>query len=305
MHVTIRHNVDARWAGILCGLASAVIWGAFPVVTRLGLTHTALDAYDITFIRYTVSGVILLPFLLRHGLKGLGWQAIALMVVGIGAPYMLVVAFGLAQAPVEQFAVVTPGSMILFSVLISAWSFDVPLLRKEKAGIALIVAGVALVGYHSFASSQASPSAYLIFLLGGLLWAVYTVSSKRFSTSALHATAIVSVFSLAGYLPLYLAVRGAHLLQAPSWDIGVQAVYQGVLVSIVALFFYSKSVQLLGPAIGATFAALVPGAATVLAMLTLGEKASTTAIIGLVTVTAGMALTLLRRPRRTSPSSAH
>lgn len=295
-----RQNIDARWIGVLCGLASAFVWAAFPVVTRMGLTHTTLDAYDITFIRYTVSGMILLPFLLNHGLRGLTWQAIVLLVFGIGAPYMLLVSFGLAQAPVEQFAIVTPGSMIVFSVLVTAWGFGTSFSRREKLGLALIIAGIALVGYRSFVSSQAPSYAYLIFLLGGLLWATYTVSSKHFSTSALHATAVVSVFSMLGYVPFYFAFRGTNLLQAPLWDLGVQAAYQGVLVSIVALFFYSKSVQLLGPAIGATFAALVPSAATLLAIPMLGEKTNFTTNIGLLTVTIGMVLTLLRQPQKTT-----
>ncbi|MBA3771557.1 MAG: DMT family transporter [Ramlibacter sp.] len=288
-------NPDKRWMGIFCGLVSALIWGAFPVVTRLGLTHTPLDAYDITFIRYTVSGLILLPLLIRSGLMGLGWKAIALMVVGIGAPYMVVVSLGLSMAPVEQFAVVTPGSMILFSVAISTWGLGARISAQAIAGIALIIVGVGLIGYQSFASSDVSPYAYLIFLLGGLLWAVYTVSSKHFNTSPMHATSIVSVFSMILFLPVYLAGRGLQIVHAPLWDIGVQVVYQGVLVSTIALFFYSKSVQLLGSSVGATFAALVPGAAVVLATVLLGEQSSTGAIVGILIVTAGMVLTILQK----------
>jgi drug/metabolite transporter (DMT)-like permease len=294
MSVSMSIPSHGRWTGVLCGLASALIWGAFPVVTRLGITRDALDAYDITCIRYTVSGLILLPFLLRRGLMGLDWKAIALMVAGIGAPYMLVVALGLAMAPVEQFAVVTPASMILFSAAIGAWGFGARLPPREKAGLALIVGGVALAGYHVVASAQTPPAAYLVFLGGGLLWAVYTVSSQRLASSAQQDTAVVSVFSMALYLPPYLAVRGLRLFQAPLMDIEVQALYQGVLVSTVALFLFSKAVQLLGASTGATFAALVPGSAILLASLMLGERPGATIVLGLLVVTAGMALTLFR-----------
>ncbi|MGA3828246.1 EamA/RhaT family transporter, partial [Pseudomonas chlororaphis] len=65
-----------------------------------------------------------------------------------------------------------------------------------------------------------------------------------------------------------------------------------------ALFFYSRSVQLLGAALGSTFAALVSGTAMVLAALLLGERADSTAVAGLLVVTAGMLLNLLpQRPR--------
>ncbi|AZD08920.1 Permease of the drug/metabolite transporter (DMT) superfamily [Pseudomonas chlororaphis] len=297
--MTLTVSPEQRWAGILCGLAAAFIWGAFPVVTRLGLTRTPLDAYDITCIRYGVSGLILLPYLLRHGRRGLGWTTIGLMVVGIGAPYMLVVAQGLALAPVELFAVVTPGSMILLSILISARLSGTRPGARANAGTALIIGGMLLAGWHSFAGAQASLYAYLMFLLGGLLWAIYTLVAKWSGSDALHATAIVSVCSMVLYLPLYLASRGLRILQAPLWDIGIQVVYQGLLVSTVALFFYSRSVQLLGASLGSTFAALVPGTAMVLAALLLGERADNTAIAGLLVVTAGMLLTLL--PQRSRP----
>lgn len=197
---------QARLNGILCGLASAVIWGAFPVVTRLGLTQSALNGYDVTFIRYTVSGLVLLPYLLRQGLRGLGLQAVVLMVAGIGAPYMLVISFGLARAPVEQFAVVTPASMIVFSTIISTWVTGIRPEPRALIGITVIIAGVALAGYHGLTSGQGSSKGLAIFLVGGFLWAVYTVSAKRFAASALHATAVVSVFSMIFFLPLYLGV---------------------------------------------------------------------------------------------------
>lgn len=285
-------HAETRAAGIACGLASALIWGAFPVVTRLGLTHTSLDSYDITLIRFGVSGILLLPYLLKAGLRGLTWTQIALLVGGIGAPYMLVVAQGLKRAPVEQFAIVTPASMIVFSTIASTILLRARLVWTEVVGIALIVAGVLSAGMRELMVSHGGASTYAIFVAGGLLWSVYTVCAKRFSVTALHATAVVSVFSIAVYLPFYLAFRGLHVLQASPADIGLQAIYQGVLVSMVALFFYSKSVQLLGPAIGATFAALVPGAATLLAALLLREMPRPAVLAGLAVVMVGMTLTL-------------
>lgn len=292
-------NPKNRLNGILCGLASSLIWGAFPVMTRFGVSQTSLDASDITFIRYSVSGAILLPFLLRSGLRGLGWKEIALMVLGIGSPYMLVVSQGLTSAPVEHFAVITPGSMIMFSILISVFFLGARLSLKELSGIGLIMAGVGLVGYQNLQGATSGQyHTYFIFLLGGLLWSIYTVSTKQFSVTAFHATAVVSVFSMIIYLPIYLYFDCCNVFHAPLEDVMVQVVYQGILVSMIALFFYSKAVQLLGASIGATFAALVPGAAIVLATLVLGEPPSTISLLGLCVVTCGMIMTLFGRPAR-------
>lgn len=290
-----------RLNGVLCGLAAALIWGAFPVATRFGIEHTSLDGYDITFIRFGVSGIILFPFLLASGLKGLGWKQVTLMVVGIGAPYMLIVSLGLTDAPVERFAVITPGSMIIFSVVLGAYFLNNKLTPREMVGVMTIVCGIFLIGYNSFGRPlPGSLYSFALFVLGGLMWATYTIATRRYNVGSMHATIVVSVYSMILYTPFYFLVKGDSFLQHSPRDLIFQAVYQGVLVSIFALFFYSKAVFLLGSTVGSTFAALVPGAAVVLAAIFLGEQLSALSIAGLSTVTLGMVLCLARGRRPSS-----
>jgi drug/metabolite transporter (DMT)-like permease len=276
--------------GVICGVISALIWGAFPVVTRLGVGHASFDKYDITAIRFGISGLILLPFFLRQGLMGVEWTAIALLLAGIGPPYMLVVSHGLTYAPVQTFSVITPGSMIVFSVVASTILLKDKLPGRALAGIILVLAGIISIGFEDLHAENLG--IYLIFVLGGLLWATYTMSTRVFSVKPFHATTIVSVFSMATYVPFYCYFRGLQILEAPVRDVLVQVIYQGILVSIVALFFYSKAVHFLGPAKGSVFAAFVPGASVVLASIILGELPGVAAIVGICVVTVGMLFAL-------------
>ena len=289
--------MDRRAIGIGSGIAAALSWGGFPVMTRLGLTRSSLDPYDVTFLRFAVSGLILLPVLLRQGLGGLGFRPIALMVLGIGAPYMLVIAAGLTLAPVGLFAVLTPGNMIAFAALLSRVLIRESLSGMQKIGVSAILTGVAVTGSAELATLAGGGVAVWLFLLGGLMWAGYTLTTRIFAVGPLHATAIVSVFSALIYCPFYFAINGLSLLDAPPAEVAVQAIYQGVFVSILALYFYSKGVSLLGPTIGATFAALVPVLAVIEAALLLGEHLNGAALAGLLIVTAGMLASLIK-PRR-------
>ena len=91
---------DCR-VGILCGLAAALIWGAWPVVSRLGV-EAALSPYDVAALRFGVAGLILLPLLLRRApraLDGLGWPRALLLACGAGVPYVAVTVEGLRYAP--------------------------------------------------------------------------------------------------------------------------------------------------------------------------------------------------------------
>ncbi|CAB3753935.1 MULTISPECIES: DMT family transporter [Burkholderia] len=288
-------NRNERLNGICHGLLAALIWGGFPVVTRLGVTHATLDAYDIAFIRFAISGTLLLPVLLRYGLGTLRPATVALMMTGAGAPYILTVAAALSRAPVGYFAL-TPGSMIAFTAILGRQVTHERLSAAQVGGIVAILGGIALTASDAMRDAIGLP-ALALFVLGGLLWAVYNVTAKRAATGALHTTAVVSVGSAVLYCPLYLAARGGAILHAPAGAIATQAIYQGVLMSVLALYCFSQAVVALGPAIGATFGALMPLLATLEAVLLLDERPHAPALAGIAIVTAGMVLSLAGRWR--------
>jgi drug/metabolite transporter (DMT)-like permease len=73
------------------------------------------------------------------------------------------------------------------------------------------------------------------------------------------------------YLPAYLALRGACLMALPPAELAFQALFQGLLVTVVSLLLYARAVALLGASAGAAFGALVPALAALFAILFLGE----------------------------------
>lgn len=120
-------KINHYWSGVIYGSLASIIWAAFPVMTRFGLSRSNFDEWDMTFIRFFLSGFIAIPYFMYKSHKkeivGVPLKGIVFMVVGLGAPYMYVIALGLKFAPVEQFAVVTPASMIVFSLLLSVLVF--------------------------------------------------------------------------------------------------------------------------------------------------------------------------------------
>jgi drug/metabolite transporter (DMT)-like permease len=296
-------KTNERLAGIGYGLLAALIWGGFPVVTRLGVTHSGLDSYDIAFIRFIVAGALLLPFMLRRGLGGVSLKSAAVMVIGIGAPYILLLATALSRAPVGYFAL-TPGSMIAFTAILGRFVIKDRLAAAQKIGISIVLIGMGMAAYDALGGTGGG-FAMTLFVLGGLLWSIYNLTAKLSAVSALRATAIVSVGSALLYSPFYLWERGLAFLHAPVAAVALQGVYQGVMVSILGLFFYSKAVSILGPTLGATFAALVPLLATIEAALLLGEKPHPLTLIGIVVVTIGMVTSLIKRSNapRLAPTS--
>ncbi|MBI2204686.1 MAG: EamA family transporter [Candidatus Rokubacteria bacterium] len=91
--------------GTVFGFAAVSIWASWSVLTRLAVT-TNLDAWDIAALRFGVAGLLLSPVLVRRGLARdrLGWPGLAVIIAGLGAPYVLVAAGGLRFAPAHDQA---------------------------------------------------------------------------------------------------------------------------------------------------------------------------------------------------------
>ena len=97
--------------------------------------------------------------------------------------------------------------------------------------------------------------------------------------------------SLVIWLPIYLATSPTHLAQIPVADLTVQAVFQGIVVTIVSLVLYVRSVAILGASGGAAFGALVPALTAFIAIPLLGEWPSDIGWVAIVLISAGVYLT--------------
>ncbi len=296
-------------AGAAFGATASFIWAGFPAVTKLAMASHTLTAWDVTALRFGVAGLILVPVLIRRGLRGLRWPSVLLLACGAGAPYVLLTAGGLAFAPAGHMGIITPSCMLLCTTLGSRWLLKDPLTAGRIAGALTILVGLCLLGWDGLANhGELTWLGDLMFVVGGLFWASYTIGSRYWSVEPFQATVIVSVASLIVYIPGYAALAGAALHAAPWREILIQGVFQGVLSAIVALICYTRAVKMLGAARGAVFAALVPSFSLLFAIPALHEIPTPLQIVGVCFVTGGMLLALglydRAKWRRTAPRTA-
>lgn len=293
MHVSSAKNTPYT-IGVFFGLIAAIIWGAFPVITKLGLHETkALDEFDISFLRFTIAGLILFPVLLKKEAKNINGKAAILMACGAGLPYLFFSAIGLKYAPAGHFGVIAPSVMITCASIGSVYLLGDKLSPIRTLGLVIILAGVLAIGWSGLSNIDSSMYlGHLFFALAGLCWCIFTLSSKFWQVNPLQATAIVSVISMLIIGPTYLIFRDfSTLLKHPN-EVLIQAIYQGIFAAVLALFFYSKAVNILGAGKGAIFAALVPVTAVLLSIPVLQEQHSYMEWLGVGIVTVGMLLSL-------------
>jgi len=286
---------SAYLKGAVFGLAAASIWAGWSVITRLAVT-TRLDAWDVAALRFGVAGPLLLPVLMRRGLARdrLGWLGLAAIIAGLGAPYVLAAAGGLHFAPASDQGALNPGCMPLFVALIAASVLGESLSGAGKLGLSLIVAGaLIIVGGHAWSAAWSISRTLgdALFLVAAILSACFTVAMRQARLDPLHAAALVATGSLTVYLPVYFAFFGTRLAQLPLADFAVQALFQGVVVTIVSLLLYGRAVALLGASGGSAFGALVPALSALFAIPLLGEWPRETDWMGIVLISFGVYLT--------------
>ena len=302
-------NQKNHLAGIGYGIATVLIWAAFPILTKISVEQS-LTPNDISLMRYGTAGLILLPFLWKKGFQGLPISALLVLVCGAGLPYLLAVTYGLTLSSASHFGLVTPSSMLLCTAL-GGWLIQKdPLPLNRLLGIVCVILGLGFVAIDGLVSEEASLTGDLLFVLGGALWASYTLALRQWSIEPLHATALVSSLSMLLCVPLFYLAGDSNLSTASTQQIGIQVFYQGVLSAILALVFYSRAVGILGPGKGSIFGALVPGVAMLLAVIFLDESVSAYQLAGVGIIFIGVMVTLefinplamikrLRRPPRT------
>lgn len=307
-------KMSAATTARLSALAVLVIWISFILVAR-GSARGTLTALDITWLRFVVSGLVVLPFAwhfrraLIAGLtvgfdadigsdlpRGVALRrALALAYFG-GLGYCLFAYHGFFHAPVAHAAVLLPGSLPLWSALAAWLLLGERLTAARLVGLALILAGGAAVAGDSLREALGGRGTWrgdLLFIAASLCWGVYGVLCRRWRVGALPATAAIALVMLVAVVPAYpLAVLAglvpSRLADAPAGEIAFQALYQGGLAMLVAGVAFTQVVAHYGPVRTTMFTAIVPPLAALAAVPVLGEPLAASALLGLACVTLGL-----------------
>lgn len=286
-----RSRLSSEQFGATLGVVAALIWGSYLATARAGIS-SGLGAPDIAFIRYSVAGVIMLPWLLAHepaSLAGIGWRRGVILALLAGPLFVLIGAGGFRFSPLAHGAVIQPAALTCGATVAAAIVFREQLTLARIVGLATILIGlVVIAGPGLLRGTTTTPFGDAMFATAGLMWAGFTVLSKRWSISPIAATAAVSVISALMYAPVYLALVGTHRLTAlPFHVLGTQIIIQGALSGVAAVLAFSRAVQLLGTGRASVFPAMVPAAAMMLGVPIAGEFPNVLQSTGLVVVTTG------------------
>ncbi len=296
------------WVGIACAISVLAIWTSFILIARIS-AKGHLNPFDIAFVRFVFSGLVVLPlaFFRWRWLLGqlapnprlaLARGAALAVLAGIG--YCSLAYSGFFFAPVSHAAVLLPGSLPLYTALLAALLLGERFRCARLVGLATMVAGDLLIGGTSLLQALGGDQTWkgdLLFLGASVSWAMYSVLCRRWRLDAVPATCAIAIGCLASYVPLFAAAAAAGLVptqlgSAPWSEVAFQAVYQGGFSMLLAGMAFTQVVKTFGPVRTTMVTAVVPVLAALLAVPLLGEPMTAVGMLGLSCVTLGLLIGL-------------
>jgi drug/metabolite transporter (DMT)-like permease len=285
--------------GIACGVAMAVLGGIYTVYARYGVLH-GFTPFDLTAIRYGTAALVLAPVFARVGwsdLGGVGWGRATLLAAGAGPTFTLLLFGGLQLAPLAHGGVITPATITLFGMVFSVWMFNDRLDRNRWIGIVLVIMGLAALGGDGLINSTGWQTLLgdVMFVCAGIAWALFGTLLRRWRTNPLRASAAIALMSALAYLPFYFAFADLGGWQRVSaGHMVLQLILQGLFAGAVNLLLFTKMIEILGASRGAMFASMVPAMAVLTGIPVLGEIPNALQWTGLIVISLGLALSLIR-----------
>ncbi|GLK83047.1 DMT family transporter [Ancylobacter defluvii] len=292
--------------GLLWAALTVTIFSGWFVVTRFSVTRE-LGIWDIAALRFGIGALILSPALFGKGrtLPRAAWGEGFVFALLWGLPFVLLVALGIQLTSAGRAASVAPTLMPVFAGLIGWAMFRQRPISSRFTGYAAIVAGLAgLLAIDPGGDGLRTMAGFAALAAAAGMWAIYTLLFSRSGRTPMQAAALICLWSSALLLPLYLGLGVSRFAQASAGEIALQAGYQGVLMSSVAVITFNRAVSLLGAGAATAIIALVPAGASLLAVPLLGEMPSPTETATIALIIAGVVLASRPTPKPAAPAIA-
>ncbi len=270
-------------------LIAVVIWAGWMVATRFAVTE-AIAPLDLALLRYGVPALCLAPWWIQCGIFPRQTPLWALlMMMGWGAPFVILIAVAMETAPVAHVAAIVPCMMPLFAAAMSFGLFGERFGLSEKIGFVLIAAGASLVILPLMLGGETKALGNIgLLLLAASGWASFSVAFRRSGLTPPQAAGLVCLYSTLVVAALLLWFGSS--LESMSWQvIAFHSTAQGLLSGAIATIAFGYAIQTLGPPRAASFSALVPGLGAIIGYLWLGEVPSNLDWIALGSASLGVA----------------
>ena len=284
--------------GVVCGTLAALAWAAGFVVAKHGI-QIGFSPADLAFHRFFWSGLMVLPLIVRDGVRelgGVGWARGVVMSILSGPPQSLLAYSGFILVPLGHGTTIQPACAALSGLVLASLVLHEKATSRRVIGGAIIVAGLLMFGAESLATIGGhGVGGDLLFATAGLFWATFGTLLRLWNVPGTMAVKAVAAVSTVFFAPIYFFTYGLSGLKGQSLlENLLQAIVQGGLAGSLPIYLFAHAVIALGGGRAATFPALVPVFGVVIGFLALGVVPTLAQFAGMLIVLLGFQLALRR-----------
>ena len=284
--------------GIACGTLAALAWAMGFVAAKHGV-QIGFSPADLAFHRFFWSGLLMLPLIVREGLRdlgGIGWSRASVMTVLSGPPQSLLAYTGFILVPLGHGTTIQPACAALSGLMLASLILHEKATLQRILGGAIIITGLLVFGAESLTTiGNSGVGGDLLFATAGLFWATFGTLLRLWNVPGTRAVMAVGAVSLIVLAPIYLVVCGiSGLVRQSLFENLLQAVVQGGIAGSLPIYLFAHAVIALGGGRAATFPALVPVFGVIIGYLALGAVPSLAQFAGMLIVLVGFHFALRR-----------
>ena len=284
--------------GIVCGTLAALAWAAGFVVAKHGI-QVGFSPADLAFHRFFWSGLLMLPLIIREGLRdlgGIGWGRASVMTILSGPPQSLLAYSGFILVPLGHGTTIQPACAALSGLVLASLILHEKATFQRVIGGAIIIVGLLVFGAESLTTiGNSGVGGDLLFATAGLFWATFGTLLRLWNVAGTRAVTAVGAVSAIVLATIYLFIYGVSGLAKQSlFENLLQAVVQGGIAGSLPIYLFAHAVIALGGGRAATFPALVPVFGAIIGFLALGVAPSIAQFVGMLIVLLGFHFALRR-----------
>jgi drug/metabolite transporter (DMT)-like permease len=284
--------------GIVCGTLAALAWAMGFVAAKHGV-QIGFSPADLAFHRFFWSGLLMLPLIVREGLRdlgGIGWSRASVMTVLSGPPQALLAYTGFILVPLGHGTTIQPACAALSGLVLASLILHEKATLQRISGAAIIIAGLLMFGAESLTTiGNSGVGGDLLFATAGLFWATFGTLLRLWNVAGTRAVMAVGAVSVIVLAPVYLFIYGVSGLAKQSlFENLLQAIVQGGIAGSLPIYLFAHAVIALGGGRAATFPALVPVFGVIIGYVALGVVPSLVQFVGMLIVLVGFHFALRR-----------
>jgi len=292
---------------IMYVLASAFIFSTMEIALKITGSGGSLDEFQLTFIRFLIGGLFLLPFAVKEirtrELKLGKHDYIYLFLLGFICICLSMVVFQMGvMASNASTAAVIFCINPMFTVFFAHFLTSEKLTRVKVVSMGISLIGLVCIINPAHINPGNTLIGMLMVFIAALLFGLYSAMGKRRieRIGGLAQTSLSFLFGAAALLICMIVLRRPVLFEIGTHNI-LNILYLSIVVTGLGYLFYFKAMEISNAGTAAVVFFLKPVFAPILAVIVLSEKLPLAAIIGIGFILAGSFINLGYKRKKQTP----